>query len=197
MTKYLAVDGYFMKQDFIKPLLKQGLYIITKMRPDANLRYPYKGPKQPGRGRPKIHDGKVDCTQIDKRRIRLFKTDDIGSYYSGIVYAIALKQLVRIVYIIDNETGRYDILLSTDTKLDPALIVKYYRLCFQIEFLIRDAKQHAGLQQCQARSENKLAFHFNMAFSAVSVAKAATWLSLPQEKQEAFSMRNIKVAYYN
>ena len=36
-----------------------------------------------------------------------------------------------------------------------------------------------------------------MALSAVSVAKAAVWLSLPKKKREAFSMRNIKLMYYN
>ena len=36
-----------------------------------------------------------------------------------------------------------------------------------------------------------------MALSSVSVAKAATWMSLPKVKREAFSMRNIKLLYYN
>ncbi len=31
MVKYLVADGYFMKHDFIAPLLKDGLHIITKM----------------------------------------------------------------------------------------------------------------------------------------------------------------------
>jgi len=53
------------------------------------------------------------------------------------------------------------------------------------------------LEECQARSENKLYFHFNTALSTVSVAKAAVWLSLPKKKREAFSMRNIKLMYYN
>lgn len=87
--------------------------------------------------------------------------------------------------------------MCTDKELDGSLIVRYYRLRFQIEFLIRDAKQHAGLEDCQARSENKLYFHFNMAFSVVSIAKAATWLSIPKEQREAFSMRNLKLLYYN
>ncbi len=30
LTQYLAADGYFMKKEFIKPLLKQGLHIIPK-----------------------------------------------------------------------------------------------------------------------------------------------------------------------
>jgi hypothetical protein len=197
MVKYLAADGYFIKHDFIDPLLKEGLHIITKMRPDANLRYPYSGIKKSGRGRPRAYDGKVDCNNIDKRRIKKFAEDEDALYYSGIVYCMALKQLVRIVYLQDKKTKRYEIFVCTDRLLQPELILKYYRLRFQIEFLIRDAKQHCGLEECQARSENKLYFHFNMALSTVSVAKAAVWLSLPKRKREAFSMRNIKLMYYN
>jgi len=197
MVKYLVADGYFMKHGFIAPLLREGLHVITKMRPDADLRYAYNGPKHKGRGRPKLYDGKVDCTGIDKRRIKKLEQDQQVVYYSGLVYCIVLKRLVRIVYVQEKQTKRYDILLCTDTRIDPKLIVRYYRLRFQIEFLIRDAKQHCGLQECQARSENKLYFHFNMALSAVSVAKAALWLSLPKENRQAFSMRNIKLMAYN
>ena len=196
-VKYVVADGYFMKHDFIHPLLKEELHVITKMRPDANLRYLYNGPKAKGKGRPRLYDGKVDCTRIDKRRIRSFSQDEHAVYYSGIVYSIALKQLVRIVYIADKQTRRYQILVCTDTALDAEKLVQYYRLRFQIEFLIRDAKQYCGLEQCQARSEQKLYFHFNMALSSVSAAKAATWLCLPQNKRGAFSMRNIKLLYYN
>ena len=120
------------------------------------MRYTYNGPKQTGKGRPKAYDGKVDCNNIDKRRIKKFDADEQAAYYSGIVYCMALKQLVRIVYLQDRQTSRYDIFLCTDILIDPALIVKYYRLRFQIEFLIRDAKQRCGLEECQARSENKL-----------------------------------------
>ena len=91
MVKYLVADGYFMKHDFSKPLLKEGLHIITKMRPDADLRYTYNGPKQKGRGRPKCYDGKVDpvaigCKNIDKRRIKKFNEDQDAIYYTAIVY---------------------------------------------------------------------------------------------------------------
>ena len=97
----------------------------------------------------------------------------------------------------DKQSNCYQILVCTDTELSAEQILQYYRLRFQIEFLIRDAKQYCGLEQCQARSEQKLYFHFNMALSSVSVAKAATWLCLPAEKRGAFSMRNIKLLYYN
>jgi len=54
---------------------------------------------------------------------------------------------------------------STDLKMDGMKIVLYYRSRFQIEFLYRDAKQHCGIEDCQARSKNKLHFHFNTALS--------------------------------
>ncbi len=170
---------------------------LPKMRPDADLRYSYNGPKKSERGRPKRYDGKVDCNNIDKRRLKKYDDDEDAIYYSGIVYCMALKQLVRIVYLQERQTKRYEIFLCTDTMIKPQLIIKYYRLRFQIEFLIRDAQQHCGLEECQARSKNKLYFHFNMALSAVSAAKASVWLSLPKQKREAFSMRNIKLMHYN
>ena len=53
---------------------------------------------------------------------------------------------------------------STDPKLSPA---RLYRARFQIEFVFRDAKQHLGLNDCQARAQAKLNFHFNTVFAAL------------------------------
>ena len=63
---------------------------------------------------------------------------------------------------------------------------------FQIEFLYRDAKQHTGLNHCQARSENKLHFQFNAALSTINIAKAVHWISIPKEQRKAFLMNDIK-----
>ena len=46
-----------------------------------------------------------------------------------------------------------------------------YRLRYQIEFVIRDAKQHSGLLHCQARSQEKLDFHLNMSVVAVNLLR--------------------------
>ena len=59
------------------------------------------------------------------------------------------------VYMDITDTNRYAILLWTDTELCGANVIEYYQLRFQIEFLIRDAKQYTGLEECQARSEVK------------------------------------------
>ena len=36
--KYLAVDAYYFKQKFVIPVMKNGLYVIGKLRNDADLR---------------------------------------------------------------------------------------------------------------------------------------------------------------
>ena len=81
------------------------------------------------------------------------------------------KQDFRVVVLVNRRTNKYVILASTDVGQSAQEVVSYYRLRFQVEFLFRDAKQFAGLSHCQARSEAKLDFHFNMSLAAVNVAR--------------------------
>jgi len=85
----------------------------------------------------------------------------------------------------------------TDTGMDGAEVLHAYQCRFQIEFLYRDGKQHAGLAHCQARSSEKLHFHLNTALTAVSLAKAAYHLSVPSQERKAFSMADVKTQYAN
>lgn len=198
ISKYLVVDGYFMKKEFILPIVKEGMHIITKMRSDANLCYPVREQDQPhGPGRKKVKGPKVNLKKIDKRRWTVASKKNGIEIYTAILYCITLKQLVRVVYILDTRTQWYALLLCTDTTLSAIKIFAYYRLRFQIEFLLRDAKQHTGLDDCQARSKNKLNFHFNMALTSVSLAKVGHHLFMPQEIRGAFSLQSIKRLYHN
>ena len=197
MTRYLAVDGYFMKKDFIKPLLKQGLHIITKGRHDANLKYLYKGRQKGGKGRPKLYDGKVNIAAIDKRKIKCCHRDEDKEVYAGIVYCVQLKQQVLAAFIYYGEKKQPEIIIGTDIHMDAMCMCRYYGLRFQVEFLIRDAKQYAGLEDCQARDEQKLHTHFNIAMTVVSIAKAAYHLSIPLEERGSFSMADIKMLHMN
>jgi hypothetical protein len=198
ISKYLVVDGYFMKKDFIGPMLKEGMQVITKVRSNAHLRYLLRKADQPkGPGRKKSKGEKINLSKIDKRRWRLVDKKGDIEIYTAVIDCVLLKRQVRVVYITDVSTQRYEIILSTDTGLSADKILTYYRLRFQIEFLLRDAKQHAGLEDCQARSKNKLNFHFNMSLTSVSVAKVCSHLSIPKEERTAFSLESIKRLYHN
>jgi hypothetical protein len=197
VTRYLAVDGYFMKKEFINPLLKQSLHIVTKTRSDANLMYVFKGKQKAGRGRRKLYDGKIDIKNIDKRRLPCCYSDEQMKVYAGVVYCVLLKQTVLAAFIYYTDKQKPEIIICTDTDMAVMTMCKYYGLRFQIEFLIRDAKQHTGLEDCMARDKEKLYTHFNMAMTVVSIAKAAYHLSVPVEQRGSFSMADIKMLYMN
>ena len=197
VTGYLAVDGYFMKKEFINPLLKEGLHIVTKARSDANLMYVFKGKQKTGKGRKKMYDGKIDIKKIDKRRLPCCCSDEQMKVYGGVVYCVLLKRTVLAAFIYYGEKQKPEIIICTDTDMAEMTMCKYYGLRFQIEFLIRDAKQHTGLEDCMARDEQKLHTHFNIAMTAVSIAKAAYHLSVPKEQRGSFSMADIKMKYMN
>ncbi len=112
-------------------------------------------------------------------------------------YAVQLKQtaLVAFVYYMGKTTP--EIIMGTDVQMDALTLCRYYGLRFEVEFLIRDGKQHTGLEDCQARSKQKLNTHFNIALTVVSLAKAAYWLPLPDEPTGSFSMADIKMWHIN
>jgi Transposase DDE domain len=197
ISQYVVVDGYFMKSTFINPLQNEGFKLITKMRSDGNLKEVYKGVKSKKRGRPKIYGTKIDLKKIDKRKWKkCYQTDEMTGY-ERIVYCVTLKQVVKVIYLEKANSPSYEVLLSTDKELSGEKIIQYYRLRFQIEFLIRDAKQHGGLEDCQARDEKKLHYHFNMALGSVSTAKLTVWATKQNKEEVPFSMHNIKLYFYN
>ena len=57
--------------------------------------------------------------------------------------------------------------------------------------------QFTGLENSQARSKEKLHFHFNTSLTTVSLAKSEYYLSLPKEERKSFSMANVKTLYHN
>lgn len=197
ISSCLTVDGYFMKREFILPLLKHGINVISKMRSDANLKYIYEGKQKQGRGRKRKHADKVNWEKLQMDKwIKVFSNKE-EACYTAVLYCVMLKMNVRIVYILNKKTGNHQIFLSTNINMDAKKIVTYYRMRFQIEFLIRDAKQFSGLEDCQARDKKKLNFHFNLSLTNVSIAKAQYYLSIPKKERESFSLQDIKRMQHN
>jgi len=202
LSRYLGVDAYFAKKEFIDQIrTRSGLHIISLLRQDANLRYLYKGPKRAGKGAPKRYDGKIDLKQPDFTRFELVSESATQRIYSALVNCVFLKATIRLAYVqyldAQGQVQSYRPYFSTDVNLAADRLVSYYQARFQQEFLIRDAKQFTGLAECQARSINKLEFHTNMSLSAVNVGKVETGLSADAAKRKAFSMANIKTQYHN
>ena len=199
ISKYIVADAFFSKKTFVDKLVNNGFEVTSRFRKDAFLQYLYKGEQKKGRGRPRKYDGKVDFNHLNMEHFKLIEQTDKLEIYHAIVYSKSLKRNINLVIerTKNNSAWSYKLYFSTDLTLNPQKILEQYKNRFQIEFLYRDAKQHTGLEDVQARSENKLHFHFNISLSTINIAKITHWLPIEKEKRPSFSMRNIKTMYHN
>jgi len=163
MSKYLVAEAYFSKKPFADKILGCGMQLISRFRNDADIMYLFKGNPTRKKGRPRKYSGKVNLKSIDKDYFDRIHKDGQSIIYSAIVYSKSLKRNIKLVYeqSIGKKNRSYLLFFSTDLNLDALDILRYYKNRFQIEFLYRDGKQHTWLNDCQARSANKLYFQFN------------------------------------
>ena len=198
ITRYVVADAYFSKKNFVEKILQCSLHLISKLRDDADLSYLSIQPKTGKKGRPAKYGGKIDVKNLDLEHFNQVENGRGIIAYSAIVYSKALGRNILLVveqFLIKGKTT-YRLLFSTDTKQAPIDVIDIYHTRFQIEFGFRDAKQFAGLENSQARSGNKLNFHFNAALTTVNIAKIMQ-LSNPETRENSFSMATYKILFHN
>jgi len=200
ISLYLVADAWFSKKPFVDQIITLDMHLISRLRDDADLKYLYQGPSTGKRGRPGKYAGKIDTANIDTSYFELIEQNQEAIVYSAVVYSKALKRNIRLVHVTyANDKGKLTrkLYFCTDTQMDTLEVLYCYQSRFQIEFLYCDGKQHTGLTASQARSENKLNFHFNVALTAINIAKVEHWLSTPNEVRKPFSMTGIKTMNHN
>jgi len=89
----LAVDAYFAKQEFIDSDSKTGLHMITRLRNNAALWYPYLGPKRAGRSRPQQFASKVAVKNLDYQYFRCCIQEADWRGYQACLYSKSLNVL--------------------------------------------------------------------------------------------------------
>ena len=200
ISKYLVADAWFSKRTFADQILQSDMHLISRFRDDADLKYINTQQPTGKRGRPRKYAGKVIIQDIDKEYFNLVSNNEEETVYAAEIYSKSLKRnvmLVHVTYLRNNGKGATKLYFSTDVSMEPSEVLLYYRSRFQIEFLYRDGKQHTGLNDSQARSENKLHFQFNASLTSINIAKAIHWLSIPKKERGSFSMSDIKTMNHN
>ena len=193
MTDVLVADSAFSKKTFVGRMLKLGFNVVSRLRRDAALYYVWDGKPTGKRGRPRQKGEKIDLENLDMSKVKAIDVDGA----TGKVYALKAwcKSLGREISLVIHflPDGGHRLYFSTDKDMDGRDVMEYYCTRFQIEFCFRDAKQFAGLTDCQARDVKKLDFAFNSSFTAVNVAKIVG-------KEYGFSVGRLKElivsAYY-
>lgn len=168
-VRYWIGDGYYARVKVFNKLAGHERYLITKLRSDANLRFVIDPEKRRGR-----YGAKVRFEHFEESGFQYVgPLEDLPhiKLYSAHVNSEHFWRDLRLVVLHNQRDDSYIVLCSSDVDQDPREVVRFYRLRYQLEFVIRDAKQHLGLTHCQARSQTRLDFHFNIVVAAVNVGR--------------------------
>jgi hypothetical protein len=194
-TRIGLFDGFYAKEKFVRRMAKQGFTVISRLRQDASLKYLYEG-EQKGRGRPKKYAGKVDFSELHGFEKTIIEIENKHiKLLSKVVWSVSLKRKIKLLVV--QYKNKSVNLFSTDVELAAGAIFRLYRSRFTIEFLIRDAKQSGGLNDCQARDNQAIEFHWNTALTTVNLGRAMAQHGEPEAIRKPFSLKSIKQQFFN
>src|SRR5215831_10460465 len=148
---YLVLDGHCGNPHALSMALQHNLPLISKLRCDAALYFPYTGPYA-GRGPRRKYGDKVE---YDALPVPYLKETTVERHMPTCTYQMQLlhKEFthpLNVVIIVKTnrrtQARAHVILVSSDLTLAYTPLVDYYGLRFQIAFNFRDAKQYWGLE---------------------------------------------------
>lgn len=200
---YYTADGYYAKKKVVDRVVENGKHLISKLRPDANLKYFLDRNKHPNAHGNKKYDGKVNWSALNLDKWNFIGVDFKYPHlriYTQILYSPQFKRKLKVVFVWNSRTLKYIVLFSTDLNQDARQILSFYQLRFKIEFIFRDAKQFTGLNHCQARNEDKLDFHFNMSLATINLyqlelIKSDSTMSMNSLIRKAYNTKFVKILF--
>ena len=148
---YFIYDGALGNNGAVQMAKQCGLHLISKLRQDSVLYFPFTG-QYSGRGKPRKYGDKLSWDALTEEHLRKTEVDgDIQTrYYQVQVWHKLFADLLNVVIIVKTnlKTGQTAkvLLFSDDLTLSYEKLIAFYQLRFQIEFNFRDAKQYWGLE---------------------------------------------------
>ena len=148
---YVVLDGHFGNHNALQMARQSHLHLISKLRYDAALYFPYTGPYA-GRGPHRKYGGKVAYPTIPAQYLKETTVEghiQTRLYQAQLLhkeFAQALNVVIIVKVNLQTHTWGHVILFSSDQELSYDTLRDYYSLRFQIEFNFRDAKQYWGLE---------------------------------------------------
>jgi hypothetical protein len=192
---YFVFDGELGHHDALQMVRQVGLHLISKLRYNSALYFPYNGPYS-GRGPRRKYGEKLDYRHIPSEYLKSTSIDeDIETrIYQMSLWHKKFADLLNIVVLVKTNTqsGKiaHVVLFSSDLSLGHEQVIDYYRLRFQIEFNFRDAKQYWGLEDFMSTEERPVYNSANLSLFMVNVSHA---LIRPMREQwPAFSVNDLK-----
>lgn len=172
--RYLVLDGHFGHNNALQMTCQCGLHLISKLRCDADLYFPYEGTYS-GCGRPCKYGQKVDYAHLPEQYLKQVSIEDniqTCIYQATLLhkyFAQALNSVIIVKFNLKTGKRSHAILFSSDLTLTHDLLIDYYSLRFQIEFNFRDAKQYWGLEDFMNVTETPVRNAANLSLFMVNV----------------------------
>jgi putative transposase len=172
---YLVLDGHFGNNNALQMARQSTLHLISKLRCDTALYFPYAGPYG-GRGPRRKYGSKVAYANMPEKYLK--ETTVEGHIQTRLYQAQLLHkefaQPLNVVIIVKTnlrtQAQAHVILFSSDLTLAYTALVDYYRLRFQIEFNFRDAKQYWGLEDFMNLTSTGVTNAANLSLFMVNVS---------------------------
>jgi putative transposase len=172
---YLLLDGHFGNNNALQVARQCSLHLISKLRYDAALYFPYDGPYS-GRGPRRKYGHKIDYANIPNKYLQQtsveenIQTDIYQAQMLHKEFAQPLNVVIIVKINLKTQARAHVILFSSDLDLPYDKLVNYYGLRFQIEFNFRDAKQYWGLEDFMNIKETAVINAANLSLFMVNVA---------------------------
>lgn len=148
---YCVLDGEFGNNRALQMVQRCSLHLISKLRYDAALYFPYEGP-QKKQGAKRKYGAKLDYAHIPRDYLKETTIEDgiqTDIYQLTMWHKLFPDQLNVVVIVkthLKTQARAHVVLFSSDLSLAYDKLIDYYVLRFQIEFNFRDAKQFWGLE---------------------------------------------------
>ena len=171
----LVLDGQFGNNNALQMARQCGLHLISKLRCDAALYFPYNGPYS-GCGRRRKYGDKIDYDHIPDEYLQQTTIEDgieTRIYQMTMLhkeFAQSLNVVIVVKIKLETRSWAHVVLFSSDLDLPFDLIIDYYTLRFQIEFNFRDAKQYWGLEDFMNVKEIAVTNAANLSLFMVNVS---------------------------
>ena len=193
--KYLVMDGHFGNFPSAWMVIQAGLQLITKLRQDAALYFPYEGTQPHTKYGDKVIVRKMDARYLKEITTeKNIRTDIYQAKLLNKEFALPLNVVIILKTNLDTLAQAHVILFSTDLELAYDKLIKFYSLRFQIEFNFRDAKQYWGLEDFMNVEETAVTNAANLAFFMVNLSQIL--LRRFQQTNPDFSVLDLKAHFH-
>ena len=167
---WIVTDGGYTRASFLKPVIKAGAVVVTRLRKDAVFYAELKQPKKRKQGRPRKYGRRIKLDNVVRKADGWFKVKAFLYGREQIKEVKVFKALYKPagclvqVVIVRESTDCFRSFLCTDLAACVVKILEAVSDRYAIEQNFSDIKdiEGAGQQQVRTFASNTGAFHLNL-----------------------------------